>query len=191
MFCWDLVSRIGYVSNTDTHPIRRRYVSSEYLTFSYFRKYWIRELIRICLADTPSPTRLPRRPESHARASCRIPVPRSVTRRIAARRPPATGDEPPPGRTSQPAAGLDASLRPRTRECRRGADAARTPQSRTDASRPGARRHEHHRPMCRCVPALASADDTARTTPPAWLPTRPRGRDNLLQFPVVIQQQPG
>jgi len=128
---WDLVSRIGYVSDTDTRA------------HSYFREYWIRELIRIFLADTPSPQQegrclilCPRRSQSHARASCRIPVPRSVTLH---RRSPATGHR---RRGSASAwTHIKASRRPRR------ALRARTLQSRTDASRPGARRHEHHRPM--------------------------------------------
>ena len=43
------VSRIRYVSDTDTCPIRQGYVSSEYPNFNNFREYWIRGLIRIGL----------------------------------------------------------------------------------------------------------------------------------------------
>ena len=41
------VSRIRYVSDTDTCSIRLGYVSSRYPNFYYFREYWIRGPIRI------------------------------------------------------------------------------------------------------------------------------------------------
>jgi len=41
--------------------------------------------------------------------------------------------------------------------------------------------------QCVCVPGRLQSQ--ALMTPLAWLPTHPRGRDNLLQFSVVIQQQ--
>ena len=41
--------------------------------------------------------------------------------------------------------------------------------------------------MSQCVPGCLHSQ--ALTMPPAWLPTHPRGRDDLLQFPMVIQQQ--
>ena len=58
---WERVSRIRYVSDTDTCPMLLGYVSSEYPFFSFFREYWIRQSIRIWLADTtqPNSSRLP------------------------------------------------------------------------------------------------------------------------------------
>lgn len=90
--------RIGHVSDTDTHPIHHRYVSPEYPIFSYFCEYWIRELIRICLADTPSPTRrpvpYPLSPTPALARPCLVPHPRSAlgdaASLLAGRWPPAT-----------------------------------------------------------------------------------------------------
>ena len=94
---WDLVSRIGYVSDTDTRRIRRRYVSAEYPFFSFFHEYWIRGLIRILITDTAQPNKstlsCPRRPSRLAsrfpHASRRNPAPRPHP---AASCAPAAGD---------------------------------------------------------------------------------------------------
>ena len=51
------VSRIRYVSDTDTYRIRDGYVSSEYPNYYYFREYWISGPIRIRPEDTAQPTK--------------------------------------------------------------------------------------------------------------------------------------
>ncbi|XP_021309132.1 protein transport protein sec31-like [Sorghum bicolor] len=60
------VSRIRYVSDTDTYPIRHRYVSAEYPNFNYFKKNGYAGPIRICsrirvsaLVDTAQPNKSP------------------------------------------------------------------------------------------------------------------------------------
>ena len=136
MFCWDLVSRIGYVSNTDTHPIRRRYVSSEYPIF--FREYWIRQSILIWLADTtqPNSSRLPYPSVPDALASdARTPAPRAASpcsdaaSPLAGRRPPATSLCSPATRPARPHSvvpGGGHPLRPDVgRDIQRGGWAAR------------------------------------------------------------------
>jgi hypothetical protein len=105
------VSRIRYVSDTDTRPIRRGYVSAEYQNFINFTKFRYAGLIRISVGDTRisvkgyGPAQLQqsisRHPVALARrtpASRRIPspaarfLPRAVTPQalLSARRPPAT-----------------------------------------------------------------------------------------------------
>jgi len=104
------LSRIRYVSDMDTCPIRPGYISSEYPLFYYFCDNGICHWIRILLPDTARPSRSPGR---QTLSSAPTPAVRSPARRRAhgcarasrrnpARRPPATGDEPPPPLASVP-----------------------------------------------------------------------------------------
>ena len=118
------LSRIRYVSDMDTCPIRPGYISSEYPLFYYFCDNGICHWIRILLPDTARPSRSPGRQtlssaptpavrspavphgdELTAAPACRAATP------LTGRRPPATslrlrspaaGDEPPPPLASVP-----------------------------------------------------------------------------------------
>ena len=88
------VSRIRYVSETDTCPIRHGYVSWKYPKFYYFRNYQIRGLIRIRLGDTAQPNNTGAYPVPDALTwtlphSCLASHPRAAAHPLlAARRPP-------------------------------------------------------------------------------------------------------
>jgi len=70
------VSRIRYVSDTDTYRIRDGYVSSEYPNYYYFREYWIRGPIRIGPEDTAQPTKkAPYLPDAQPAALPDAPTP--------------------------------------------------------------------------------------------------------------------
>ena len=62
------------------------------------------------------------------------------------------------------------------------------PTPRNPARTPHVRAHSGMSTTAPCASACLCLQ--APTTPPTLLPTRPGGRGDLLQFPVVIQQQP-
>ena len=138
---WERVSHIRYVSDTDTCPMLLGYVSSEYPIFSFFREYWIRQSIRIWLADTAQPnnSRLPCPSVPDALASdARTPAPRAASpcsdaaSPLAGRRPPATSLCSPATRPARPHSavlGGGHPLRPDVgRDIQRGGWAARRQQ---------------------------------------------------------------
>jgi hypothetical protein len=124
------VSRIGYVSDTDTRSIRHGYISAEYRIFINFAKIRYAGLIRINVGDTrisltgygPAQLhRISRRPMPVAASHFSriaphpaIPPParRDSSPASAACRPPATGDDPPIAGDKHPSLPAGDELRP-------------------------------------------------------------------------------